>query len=166
MKVVSYYLVFSVILLSCLACNPKNADQLERLNVNAEQTVNVLKSKEQNSNEEQIIKTLHEFYKNYISASCEIPEDFAKVDSILHKYTTNQLLNQIQDPDIDYDLLINGNNIEEDWLNAMSISVDLEDSSIYNVSFEYQYLDETMQKIIRLQMMQTSDGYKIDRVIE
>lgn len=109
---------------------------------------------------------LRDFYTSYIVERSKMPEDFKKIDSILKKYGTTDLQNQIRNEDIDYDLLLNGQFCEKEWLNTMSINKDSNDSSIYKVSFDYMVDGKRNQKSIKLQIVKDSTGYKINKVIE
>lgn len=129
---------------------------------------NVISCKSQSSsfNDKEITSMLRDFYTSYIVERSKMPEDFKKIDSILKKYGTTDLQNQIRNEDIDYDLLLNGQFCEKEWLNTMSINKDSNDSSIYKVSFDYMVDGKRNQKSIKLQIVKDSTGYKINKVIE
>jgi hypothetical protein len=124
------------------------------------------KSQFANFNDKEITGMLKDFYTGYIVERSKMPENFKKIDSIVKKYCTINLRNQIKNEDIDYDLLLNGQFCEKGWLNTMSINKDSNDNSIYNVSFEYMADGRRKQKNIKLQIVNNSVEYKINKVIE
>lgn len=109
---------------------------------------------------------LNDFYTGYITERSKMPEDFKKIDLIIERYCTKELQSQLRDEDIDYDLLLNGQFCEKEWLNTMSIKKDSNDHSVYNVTFEYISNNISKLKTIRLQIMRNDSGYKINKVIE
>jgi len=143
-KIVSSFLALSIILFNVISC----------------------KSQSSTFNDKEITSMLKDFYTSYIVERSKMPEDFKKIDSLLKKYGTTDLQNQIRNEDIDYDLLLNGQFCEKEWLNTMSINKDSNDSTIYKVSFGYMADGKRKQKIIKLQIVKDSTGYKINKVIE
>lgn len=143
-KIVSLFLTLSIILFNVISC----------------------KSQSTSFNDKEITSMLKDFYTNYIVERSKMPEDFKKIDSILKKYGTADLQNQIRNEDIDYDLLLNSQFCEKEWLNTLTIKKDSNDSSIYKVSFGYMADGKRKQKIVKLQIMKDSTSYKINKVIE
>jgi hypothetical protein len=119
-----------------------------------------------NFNDKEITGMLKDFYTSYIVERSKMPENFKKIDSTVKKYCTIDLQNQLKNEDIDYDLLLNGQFCEKEWLNTMSINKDSNDNSIYNVSFEFMADGKTKQKNIKLQIVKNNVEYKINKVIE
>jgi len=109
---------------------------------------------------------LKDFYTSYIVERSKMPENFKKINSIVEIYCTINLQNQIRNEDIDYDLLLDGQFCEKEWLNSMSINKVGSDFSIYNVSFEYMADGKREQKKIKLEIVKNNAGYKINKVIE
>ena len=143
-KIVSLFLTLSIILFNVISC----------------------KSQSTSFDDKEISSMLKDFYTNYIVERSKMPEDFKKIDSILKKYGTADLQHQIRNEDIDYDLLLNGQFCEKEWLNTLTIKKDSNDSSIYKVSFGYMADGKRKQKIVKLQIMKDSTSYKINKVIE
>jgi hypothetical protein len=143
-KIVSSFLTLSIILFNSISC----------------------KAQSSSFNDKEITSMLKNFYTSYIVERSKMPEDFKKIDSILKKYGTKNLQNQIKNEDIDYDLLLNGQFCEKEWLNTMSINKDNKGSCIYKVSFSYIADGKRKQKSIKLQIVKDSTGYKINKVIE
>ncbi len=124
------------------------------------------KSQSANFNDKEVTGMLKEFYTSYIVERSKMPENFKKIDSIVNKYCTLYLQNQLKSEDIDYDLLLDGQFCETDWLNKMSIKKDSNDNSIYNVLFEYIVDGKAKQKSIKLQIVKNNSEYKINKVLE
>jgi len=143
-KLLSSLLALSILLFSTISC----------------------KSQTSNFNDKEIISMLNDFYTGYITERSKMPEDFKKIDLIIERYCTKELQSQLRDEDIDYDLLLNGQFCEKEWLNTMSIKKDSNDHSVYNVTFEYISNNISKLKTIRLQIMRNDSGYKINKVIE
>lgn len=124
------------------------------------------KSQSTNYPEKEVIGMLKNFYSSYIVERSKMPEDFKKIDSIINKYCTSNLKDQLKNEDIDYDLLLDGQFWDKEWLNTMSINKASDDASIYNVSFYYMADSKTKQKNIRVQVVKDKTEYKINKVIE
>ncbi len=124
------------------------------------------KSQSANFNDKDINGMLNDFYTSYIVERSKMPENFKKIDSIVKKYCTIDLQNQLKNEDIDYDLLLNSQFCEREWLNTMSIKKDSNDNCIYNVSFEYMADGKTKQKNIKLQIVKNNLEYKVNKVLE
>jgi len=124
------------------------------------------KSQSENLNEKDITGMLNVLYTSYIIERSKMPENFKKTDSIVKKYCTIDFQNQLKSEDIDYDLLLNSQFCEKEWLNTLSIKKDSNDNSIYNVSFEYTVDGKTKQNNIKLQIVKNNLEYKVNKVIE
>lgn len=124
------------------------------------------KSQSANFNDKEVVGMLKDFYTSYIVERSKMPENFKKINSIVEIYCTINLQNQIRNEDIDYDLLLDSQFCEKEWLNSMSINKVGSDFSIYNVSFEYMADGKREQKKIKLEIVKNNAGYKINKVIE
>jgi hypothetical protein len=107
--------------------------------------------------EEQIVKVLRTFYTNYIA---EFEVDFTKVDvskiakrreeridSVLNKYCTLDLLKEIQDA-WDYDPFVKGQMIDVRMLDNLTIRKDSDHNDIYYVTYLYGSGKTTMKFVI------------------
>jgi len=80
-----------------------------------------------------------------------------KLDSIIHKYCTINLINQIRDV-YDYDPFIDSNNYDEAVLKTLTVTKDKNYKDLYHVSYIIYNSKTTIKLIIRKQFNQ----YKID----
>ncbi len=94
-----------------------------------------VKAQTNNNSEKEIIAMLKTFYTGYINETVKLNSDLA--DTIVKKYRTALLQNQLYDEDIDYDVLLDGQFCETDWLKTMTIHKDSNADDIYIVTFFY-----------------------------
>jgi hypothetical protein len=115
--------------------------------------------------EEQVKNMLTEFYTLYINVTCgKIPVNIEEMYSIVRKYTTNRTFMQWNNPEPGYDLFLDANYCETDWINTLSVRKDSIDNNVYVVSWNVN--TEEKQKIVRLRILQTAEDYKIDEILE
>ena len=110
---------------------------------------------------------LIDFYTQYIVENAKMPLDLNKIDSIKHAFCTDSLLNIVNenDPDVlDYDLFLDSQLCEKEWLNTLSVSVDTI-NAIYHVSYIYRYMDVETQKTISLKVIKLGEHYKINEIL-
>jgi hypothetical protein len=119
----------------------------------------------QQTDEKQIINMLNNFYISYISEQSKMQQDFKKIDVLLKKYCTDNLQKQIQDEEIDYDLLIDGQYCKKEWLNTMVISKYTYGANIYIVNFNYTVNKVKKKKEIKLQVIKNGNNFLIDKVL-
>lgn len=116
---------------------------------------------------EKAVEVITDFYTQYLSESCGLPSDESKVNSILKKYCTERMLMQlqVQGDEMDYDLLINGQYCEKEWLRAMSVAKD--GANRYTVTFKYIDISENKEKKkdIRLEVVEKSGNILLDKVL-
>ena len=120
-----------------------------------------------NFDNEQAIAMLKEFYTSYLYAIDAFPYNEEKVDSIVNRYSTKQMLRQLEQADeLGYDLFLNGNFFEIKWLETMSIYADSVDTNNYIVEFCYvDFFEREIQHRIKLHVVKTDNNYKIDKVL-
>ena len=110
---------------------------------------------------------LIDFYTQYITESAKIPLNLNRIDSIKQFFCTDSLLNIVNedDPDVlDYDLFLDSQLCEKEWLNTLSVSVDTI-NAIYHVSYIYRYMDVETQKTISLKVIKLGEHYKINEIL-
>ena len=110
--------------------------------------------------EEQVTKMLNTFYTNYITALTKATgTNENEVDSLLNRYCTLNLLNEIRFAWTYYPLLkINSSNTK--ILESLSIKKDSKHDDVYHVS----YLFENKKTTIKLIIVKKNERYKIDYV--
>ena len=108
---------------------------------------------------------LKNFYTAYITERSKMPQNSEKIDSIVKRFGSTKLQKQRKNPEIDYDLLLDGQFCEMEWLNSMVISRDKVNDHLYTVSFDYLIDNEKKQKNIHLLILKDNSSYKIDSVI-
>ncbi len=109
-------------------------------------------------------KTLKEFYTIYLKET-SYTYDENKINRILNKYCTLKLIKQINNPDIDWDLLIDGQFCEESWIKTLEIATDTSCSNVFYVKFYYYRENKKINKEIKLYVIKENNTYKIDKVL-
>ncbi len=122
-----------------------------------------VKAQNYNYSEKEVIAMLRTFYTGYINETVKLNSDQA--DTIVKKYCTALLQKQLYDVDIDYDVLLDGQFCETDWLKTMTIHKDRNADDIYFVRFSYNSDGRKIYKKIKLQIIKDNLKYKINKVI-
>ena len=122
-----------------------------------------VKAQTNNFYEKEIIVMLRTFYTGYINETDKLK--YNQADTIVKKYCTALLQNQLYDEDIDYDVLLDGQFCETDWLKTMTIHKDNKADEIYIVTFSYNSDGRKIYKKIKLQIIKENLKYKINKVI-
>jgi len=162
MKKVIYFGLICILLIA-LSCKSNNDSK--KANTENAIVADSSKSQASNLNDKEITIMLKDFYTNYMIEGSIVPENTKRVDSILKKYCTKALLKQLNNKDIDWDLLLDGQICEREWLNTLSINKDNNNDSIYNVSFNYIDDGAKVQKNIKLQIVKNNKDFKINKVL-
>ncbi|RFS18956.1 DUF3828 domain-containing protein [Chitinophaga silvatica] len=119
----------------------------------------------QNEENDPAQQTLKQFYTGYLTA--DGVEDESKSDSLKTKYCTKQLLKKIKHKmkteELDYDPLLNAQDVSREWLQTMTFTKVPQSSDTYEVS----YLDPYDKKkiTIKLHVAKVEQEYKIDSII-
>jgi hypothetical protein len=106
---------------------------------------------------------IKDFYNSYYHEKEKIWDEknmevaVEKLDSIINKYCTINLINQIRDA-YDYDPFIDSNNYEESFLKTLTVLRDKNFNDLYYVS----YLVNNSKTTIKLIIKKKFDQYKID----
>jgi hypothetical protein len=114
-----------------------------------------------NFSEEEITKTLKEFYTIYVR-SLGLPftdRHHDKIDSVLNRYCTLNLLNQVRGDWANYSLL-NNHDSDLQMLKTLTIQKDSKLDDLYYVS----YLFQNKKTTIKLLLVRLRGKYKIDYV--
>ena len=122
-----------------------------------------VKAQTNNYSEKEVIAMLRTFYTGYINETVKLNSDQA--DTIVKKYCTALLQKQLYDEDIDYDVLLDGQFCDTDWLKTMTIHIDRNADDIYIVRFSYNSDGRKIYKKIKLQIIKENLKYKINKVI-
>ncbi len=75
-----------------------------------------------NSDDKEIVEMLKTFYKEYITENDKMPLNELKISIIKKKYCTKKLLEKIAKDDLDYDPLVNAQDISQYYLKTMKIT--------------------------------------------
>lgn len=103
-------------------------------------------------NNYEINKMLKAFYTDYINAIENIGE--SEVTHIKEKYLTNDLVLKIESANLDYDPIVDAQDVDINWLKSLRIIKELE---YYRVCYK-GYSNDVC---IELKVKKTSLGYKI-----
>jgi uncharacterized protein YcfL len=110
------------------------------------------------------IEMLKNIYKSYVSVMNEIYLD--GIDSVFNKYTTENLRVQLN-TEVDEDWSLFPNNINEDALQTMSIS--LISNDLHNFCVTFYHYDNENNKItdtLKFHLIKDENGYKIDKMLK
>lgn len=114
-------------------------------------------SSNESKKQEKLITT---FYKEYINESERFPYDEKKVNQILTKYCTPELVTQLSNPDQDYDPFVNAQDHDPECLKTMKIKHDEIREELYHLSFNSYGRPVS----ITLELIEDGDDYRISSV--
>ncbi|SEM42232.1 Protein of unknown function [Chryseobacterium taichungense] len=98
------------------------------------------------------LQELKKFYTSYFSEMEKSDKDVeTKLDQLRKKYMTIDLYNKIKHLNLDYDPVINAQDVESDWRKNLSISKSVEDNNKFEISNSFDnsknYIYITLKKI-------------------
>jgi len=164
--------IFSFVLISCgqHKSNTESSQTADSDSVIRLETKQLQSDTVPNFDNKQAIAMLKEFYTNYLYAIDSRPRHKEKVDSIVNKYCTKQMLKQLEQAvteEWDYDLFLNGQEYQVEWLKTMSIYADSVNTNNYIVEFKYydDLFEKEVQHKIKLHLVKTDNDYKIDKAL-
>jgi len=170
MKKKLFYLLTVSIMSSNTSCADSQKSQTEQsVSVSIVQTDTIQTTTQTDllTENEAIIQMLMEFYTKYITACSQLPTDIDAERLILEQFCTSALLDNLyhlsnpENPQwIDYDPFLNAQDCDLEMLKTLQINKD-EQANIYNVT--YQWNDYSIT--IRLSVVKTDNGYKIDAIL-
>ncbi len=117
--------------------------------------------KEKNSSDKEIIEMLNTFYREYITENDNMPVNEKKINLIKKKYCTNNLIEKIKKDDLDYDPLVNAQDISREWIKTMKITKDSKKENAYIVCFTDKYNKTPF--CTKLLILKSKEGFKIDK---
>ena len=126
----------------------------------------------QNKSSKYNLKTINffeEFYSEYVYGTSlseqgnglKVYENYL---SILNKYCTSSLVERILESEIDYDPFINAQDVSAVILDYLKVTPVEGDRDSFEVSFRYPVQKESERTRIKLKVVCTKDGVKIDGV--
>jgi hypothetical protein len=161
--------IFLVVFISCgqQKSNTHSSSQAEDTIISLE-TKQLASDTVSDFDSKQAIAMLKEFYTNYLYAIDA--RNYVEADSIISKYSTKQMLKQLEQAVIDeydYDLFLNGQYFELEWLKAMSIYADSVGVNDYIVAFKHysDYYEREIRHKIKLHLVKINNHYKIDKAL-
>jgi hypothetical protein len=122
--------------------------------------------------EKKAVKVLRDFYTQYLTQRSIIPSNSKErennskeIERILMTYCTVNLRKQLDDDEIDYDLLVDGQYSRKEWLKKMVISSDKTKKNVYTVIFEDQIDGKSEKKEIKIEVINKGDTVLIDKIL-
>jgi hypothetical protein len=112
--------------------------------------------------EEKASQTLKEFYTVYISA-CDNLESPKAMDSIRNKYLTKALLNKLEDPELDYDPILQAQDCDKETIQTLEIEPEAGQRNVYNVCYTWPYANQ--KTCIKLLLIENGENYLIDDIL-
>lgn len=86
------------------------------------------------------LQELKKFYTSYFSEMGKSDKDVeTKLDQLRKKYMTIDLYNKIKHLNLDYDPVINAQDVESDWRKNLSISKSLKDNNKFEISISNSF---------------------------
>ena len=171
------YIFVGVLMLNFISCGQQNSKsselQTEEI-INEQVLENSLSIKTIENENQEIsgeIKMLKKFYYEYLSKSGDLHKDNDKQIDLRQKFTTENLQQQFYDPDIDWDILVNGQFSEENWRDNMFIYADSVGTNNFIVVFTYERPDYgknckfVVKNSIKLHVIKDGNDYKIDKAL-
>ncbi|MFB9057209.1 hypothetical protein ACFFU9_10695 [Mariniflexile ostreae] len=81
------------------------------------------------------IQRIKDFYTSYLSIAEKIPYNKKGLDSLKTKYLTIDLIKRLESLKLDYDLILNSNDVDTRWDDNILVKKDSTNLNIYNVSY-------------------------------
>ena len=161
-KLKLYYFAVGILLLNCIACTQQSSqsDSLQ---------TKIIENEHQDFNNEIAIKMLKNFYTMYINEfgkSIYERIDYERIDSFINKFATKDIKQQIEKVEADYNMFINTEHCEKNWLDNMSIYLDSVGKNNFIIEFNSndKKNEIVLQNIIKLHLIKDENDYKIDKV--
>ncbi len=110
-------------------------------------------------------KFLKSFYAAYVKELDNVPINFANVDSIKLKYCTSEFLDKLSRYDLDYDPLLDAQDVDVDILESLKIRIDSTINS--NKKFFIITYDAGFQgdnPTIKLNLLNVENSFKISDI--
>ena len=150
-KFLSYLLLVFFTIQSCGQSSSKNLNSQE----NDISTTSVTSYEE-----EKTIQFLKEFYVAYI-LECDKPDgNWKTLLSLRNKHLTKNLIKRLDELDLDYDPIIEGQDCDKSWLNTLEVNSEEGQKNVFNICFFYAF--ENQMKCIRLSVVYDDGNYLID----
>lgn len=110
----------------------------------------------------QVVKMLKAFYVSYITENSKMPVNIKSVVAIRKKYCTANFINKIEKQELDYDLILNAQDCDLEWLKTLSVTKDTKRSYTYVVS----YIDNYSKKrnTINLVVVKEKEVFKVSLI--
>lgn len=104
------------------------------------------------------------FYTSYISECIKdpTPQNLKKMESLRNEYSTERLLKQLKDDELDYDPYLNAQDCSKSWLKTLEVKQDLADPNQWLISMGE--VGSKLRSLIRLTVVKQGDRYKIDTI--
>lgn len=114
------------------------------------------------SSDKQIVKLLKTFYVDYITESTTMPVNLKRIDVIKRKYCTARFITKIEKQELDYDVILNAQDCDLEWLKTLSVTKDSKRVNTYIVS----YIDNFSKKknAISLVVVSEKGEFKVNSI--
>jgi len=114
-----------------------------------------------NYEDEKSIQFLKEFYTIYILNWDN--EDWDAFLSFRNKYLTKSLVKTLDELELDYDPIIQGQDCDKSWVNTLEITSEAGQKNVFNVCFFYAF--ENQKKCIKLSVVNNNGNYLINNIL-
>jgi len=105
------------------------------------------------SSDKQIVELLKAFYVNYITENAKMPVNLKSVEAIKKKYCTARFISKIEKKELDYDVILNAQDCDLEWLKTLSVTKDSKRLNTYVVS----YVDNYSKKMNSISLVVVSE---------
>jgi Tfp pilus assembly protein PilN len=124
------------------------------------------KKPQSNTDEEQVVNMLTDFYTGYITIIAKGPMDYEdKLIALKEKCCTKKLLDKVAEDfknELDYDPFINAQDSDVAWLKTLSVVKEPQKENTYSVSYRS---NDTTKVVIHLRVIKQDDLFKIDGIL-
>lgn len=83
------------------------------------------------------IEFLENFYTNYISASCDLPEKIRILENLKKNSISEELIKKIDIAELDYDPFLDAQDCDNNWIKTLKVQSIQDKSNVYQVSYNH-----------------------------
>jgi hypothetical protein len=111
---------------------------------------------------EEAIQMISNFYKEYITINSGDLADEKELSKIKKKYCTARLLDFIANEELDYDIIVDAQDYDMEWVKTLSVTKELPEGDTYIVKFSSSGQTE---KSIKVKVQKENNTWKIDSIL-
>lgn len=117
-----------------------------------------------NNNSSNELTMLKNFYTAYITELSSPNVNYKHVDSLKKIYCTKGLIGKMKSNELDYDILLNAQDSDIEWLKTLTVKKTSFSTNQFDVSFIDNYSKK--KNIIKVAVVKQGGGFKISEVLK